>query len=130
MARLPPSLVLPSITPGSQHGTVFPGQLCGRVDIPPSSSRRIMQYRYWAIPAITAEIGEGNMQLRMFDVPVDGGELRVLQWGTGRRVAVAVHGITASAMAWQAVARQMPAGWTLAAPDLRGRGFSAQLPGP
>ena len=49
------------------------------------------------------------MQLRLIDVPVDGGELRVLQWGTGRRVAVAVHGITASAMSWQAVARQMPA---------------------
>src|ERR1700689_326148 len=70
------------------------------------------------------------MQLRMLDVPVDGGELRVLQWGTGRRVAVAVHGITASALSWQAVARQMPPGWTLAAPDLRGRGFSAHLPGP
>jgi len=70
------------------------------------------------------------MQLRLHDVPVDGGKLRVLQWGSGRRVAVAVHGITASGMAWQAVARQMPSGWTLAAPDLRGRGFSAQLPGP
>jgi len=70
------------------------------------------------------------MQLRLLDVPVDGGELRVLQWGTGRRVAVAVHGITASAMSWQAVARQMPPGWTLAAPDLRGRGHSAQLSGP
>ena len=70
------------------------------------------------------------MQLRLLDVPVDGGELRVLQWGTGRRVAVAVHGITASAMSWQAVARQMPPGWTLAAPDLRGRGHSARLPGP
>src|SRR5271155_4893144 len=82
-------------------------------------------------PAITAGTGEGkNMQLRMLDIPVDGGELRVLQWGTGRRVAVAVHGITASAMSWQAVARQMPPGWTLAAPDLRGRGFSAYLPSP
>jgi pimeloyl-ACP methyl ester carboxylesterase len=70
------------------------------------------------------------MQVRLFDVPVDGGGLRVLQWGTGRRVAVAVHGITASAMSWQAVARQMPPGWTLAAPDLRGRGSSAHLPGP
>lgn len=70
------------------------------------------------------------MQLRLLDVPVDGGELRVLQWGTGKRVAVAVHGITASAMSWQAVARQMPPGWTLAAPDLRGRGSSAHLPGP
>ena len=70
------------------------------------------------------------MQLRLLAVPVDGGELRVLQWGTGKRVAVAVHGITASAMSWQAVARQMPPGWTLAAPDLRGRGSSDHLPGP
>src|ERR1700760_2323973 len=70
------------------------------------------------------------MQIRLLDVPVDGGNLRVLVWGTGTRVAVAVHGITASAMAWQAVPRRMPAGWTLAAPDLRGRGHSAELPGP
>jgi lipase len=70
------------------------------------------------------------MQYRQLDVPVDGGNLRVLAWGAGKRVAVAVHGITASAMAWQAVARQMPPGWTLAAPDLRGRGRSAHLPGP
>ncbi len=70
------------------------------------------------------------MRLRLLDVPVDGGNLRVLLWGTGRQAAVAVHGITGSAMAWQAVARQMPAGWTLAAPDLRGRGHSRDLPGP
>ncbi len=70
------------------------------------------------------------MQLRLIDIPVDGGDLRVLLWGSGRHVAVAVHGITASAMSWQAVARQMPPGWTLAAPDLRGRGHSGHLPGP
>jgi lipase len=70
------------------------------------------------------------MQLRLLNIAVDGGELRVLQWGTGKRVAVAVHGITASAMSWQAVARHMPPDWTLAAPDLRGRGHSNELPGP
>ncbi len=70
------------------------------------------------------------MQLRLLNVPVDGGDLRVLLWGNGQRVAVAVHGITASAMSWQAVARHMPADWTLAAPDLRGRGHSRDLPGP
>jgi lipase len=70
------------------------------------------------------------MQLRQLDIPVDGGDLRVLMWGTGRRVAVAVHGITASGMSWQAVARRMPPDWTLAAPDLRGRGHSNRLPGP
>jgi pimeloyl-ACP methyl ester carboxylesterase len=70
------------------------------------------------------------MQLRLQDVPVDGGKLRVLLWGTGKRLAVALHGITASAMSWQAVARQMPPDWTLIAPDLRGRGHSGDLPGP
>jgi lipase len=70
------------------------------------------------------------MQLRLLNVPVDGGDLRVLLWGNGKRVAVAVHGITASAMSWQAVARHMPSDWTLAAPDLRGRGHSRDLPGP
>jgi lipase len=70
------------------------------------------------------------MQLRLLNVAVDGGDLRVLLWGTGKRVAVAVHGITASGMTWQAVARHMPSDWTLAAPDLRGRGHSRDLPGP
>lgn len=70
------------------------------------------------------------MQLRLLNVAVDGGDLRVLQWGTGKRVAVAVHGITGSGMSWQAVARHMPSDWTLAAPDLRGRGHSRDLPGP
>jgi lipase len=70
------------------------------------------------------------MQLRLLNVPVDGGDLRVLLWGNGKRVAVAVHGITASGMSWQAVARHMPGDWTLAAPDLRGRGHSGDLPGP
>jgi lipase len=70
------------------------------------------------------------MRLRLINVPVDDGDLRVLLWGTGKRVAVAVHGITASGMSWQAVARHMPPDWTLAAPDLRGRGYSSGLPGP
>jgi lipase len=70
------------------------------------------------------------MRLSMLDVPVDGGNLRVLAWGTGKHVAVGLHGITASGMAWQAVARRMPPGWMLAAPDLRGRGHSRDLPGP
>ena len=70
------------------------------------------------------------MRLRLLNVPVDDGDLRVLLWGTGKRVAVAIHGITASGMSWQAVARHMPPDWTLAAPDLRGRGHSSDLPGP
>src|SRR5258705_9773838 len=70
------------------------------------------------------------MQLRLLNVAVDGGDMRVLLWGTGKRVAVAVHGITASGMSWQAVARHMPPDWTLAAPDLPGRGHSRDLPSP
>ena len=64
------------------------------------------------------------------DVALPDGRLRVLRWGRGRRAALAVHGITASAMSWQAVARAMPIGWSLYAVDLRGRGHSAGLPAP
>ncbi|MFC7643650.1 alpha/beta fold hydrolase [Streptosporangium lutulentum] len=64
------------------------------------------------------------------DVEVPGGALRVARFGTGPRLIVAVHGITASLMAWNAVARRLPAEWSLVAMDLRGRGHSAGLPGP
>lgn len=64
------------------------------------------------------------------DVEVPGGTLRVARFGTGPRVIVAVHGITASLMAWAGVARRLPAEWSLVAMDLRGRGHSAELPGP
>lgn len=56
--------------------------------------------------------------------------LPVLTFGDGPRLAVAVHGITASAMEWPPVARQLGPDWTLVAPDLRGRGAAAGLPGP
>jgi pimeloyl-ACP methyl ester carboxylesterase len=64
------------------------------------------------------------------DVPVDGGTLNVLRFGDGPNVVLAAHGITASGMAYGAVARHLPDGWTLLAPDLRGRGGSSALPGP
>ncbi|WP_405145123.1 alpha/beta hydrolase [Sphaerisporangium sp. NBC_01403] len=64
------------------------------------------------------------------DIPVDGGELRALRWGTGDAVILAAHGITGSAASWQAVAGHLPAGWSLIAVDLRGRGGSTDLPGP
>jgi len=64
------------------------------------------------------------------DVDVQGGTLRVVSFGTGPRPVLAVHGITANAMCWQAVARALPADWTLHAVDLRGRGHSTALPGP
>jgi pimeloyl-ACP methyl ester carboxylesterase len=43
---------------------------------------------------------------------------------------LALHGITANALAWGAVARELAGRVTLVAPDLRGRAHSAALPGP
>ncbi|HUY47474.1 MAG TPA: hypothetical protein VMV92_17370 [Streptosporangiaceae bacterium] len=54
------------------------------------------------------------------DIPLPDGTLRVLRWGSGRRNAVALHGITASAAGWQPVAEALPGDWTLFALDLRG----------
>jgi lipase len=74
--------------------------------------------------------------LTRFEVPVAGGRLKVARAGPGVRsaesVVVAVHGITASHMAWRAAARALVAepGVCVLAPDLRGRGLSARLPGP
>ncbi|MGW4468940.1 alpha/beta hydrolase [Nonomuraea sp. NPDC004354] len=56
--------------------------------------------------------------------------LRIATFGTGPRLVIAVHGITASLMAWAAVARRLPQEWSLVAMDLRGRGHSRDLPGP
>lgn len=71
-----------------------------------------------------------TLEHETLDVTLPDGPLRVLRWGHGDRAALAVHGITASAMSWQPVARALPAGWSLFAVDLRGRGHSAGLPAP
>jgi len=65
----------------------------------------------------------------MVAVQVPGGELRVARWGSGNPVVVAVHGITASHVAWRAVLQHLD-GITVLAPDLRGRGGSAHVSGP
>jgi pimeloyl-ACP methyl ester carboxylesterase len=65
-----------------------------------------------------------------FDVPVDGGNLRVLAWPGDGPTVIAVHGITANALSWGAVARALAGRVRLVAPDLRGRAGSAHLPGP
>jgi pimeloyl-ACP methyl ester carboxylesterase len=69
-----------------------------------------------------------------FDVPVVGGALRVARAGPpadeAEHVVLAVHGVTASLMTWCTLARQLDEGVCLLAPDLRGRGHSATLPGP
>lgn len=59
---------------------------------------------------------------------VDG--MRIARFGEGERLVIAVHGITASLMAWKAVAAELPEGWSLVAMDLAGRGHSAGLAGP
>jgi len=71
---------------------------------------------------------------RIHDVPVDGGTLRVGEWGPDdcdntAPTVIAVHGITASHLAWAPIAQACPR-VRLIAPDLRGRGRSAGLPGP
>ncbi|TQK50306.1 pimeloyl-ACP methyl ester carboxylesterase [Streptomyces sp. SLBN-118] len=64
------------------------------------------------------------------DLPVEDGTLRVLRFGSGPRIAIAAHGISASGMSFRAVAGQLPAEWSLFALDLRGRGGSSGTPGP
>jgi pimeloyl-ACP methyl ester carboxylesterase len=70
------------------------------------------------------------------EVPVAGGVLSVARAGASveraERVVLAVHGITASHVAWRAVARELAedSGVCVLAPDLRGRGHSARLPAP
>jgi lipase len=69
-----------------------------------------------------------------FAVPVNGGDLHVVRAGsppeTAAGVVLAAHGVTASLMTWRTVARRLPQEICLIAPDLRGRGRSAGLPGP
>src|SRR6266508_1275915 len=70
------------------------------------------------------------LTMQPLDIPVNGGLLRALRFGDGPRIVLAAHGITASAMSFRAVARHLPARWSLVALDLRGRGGSAGMPGP
>lgn len=86
--------------------------------------------------ATTRPGGGRTHDYRTLDVPVPGGPLRVGVWdpaGAGpdgpAPTVVAVHGITASHRAWPAVVAMLP-GVRVIAPDLRGRGRSAGLPGP
>ncbi len=63
-------------------------------------------------------------------VAVEGGDLTVARWGRGERTLLAIHGITASSMSIAPLASEVEPGWTVLAPDLRGRGASSELPGP
>ena len=64
-----------------------------------------------------------------FDVEVRGGPLHVGRWGGSGPTVLALHGITATHLGWAEVAAALPDVGVLA-PDLRGRGRSAHLPGP
>lgn len=65
-----------------------------------------------------------------FEVELPDGMLRAVRWGSGERVVIAAHGITANAYAWRTVAEALGDDVTLVAPDLRGRARSQGLPGP
>ena len=89
---------------------------------------------------------DGGAQPQMVTADVAGGQLTAAVWGPGvahqggprqrpgAPVILAVHGITASHLAWLPVARWLADSpgpdLTLIAPDLRGRGASSDLPGP
>lgn len=68
---------------------------------------------------------------RRVSAPVRGGELVAGEWSgpAGAPTVLAVHGITASHLAWPMVADSLPQA-RIIAPDLRGRGGSRHLPGP
>jgi lipase len=72
-----------------------------------------------------------------FDVPVVNGAVTVAQAGSpprpGRPVVLGIHGMTSSHMVYRTVARELSRTARhicLLVPDLRGRGRSADLPGP
>jgi lipase len=64
-----------------------------------------------------------------FDVPVEGGSLRVGRWrgDADAPVVVAAHGITSNHLSWALVGERSRA--TVVAPDLRGRGRSSEVSG-
>jgi lipase len=67
---------------------------------------------------------------RAISAAVDGGRLHAGDWNpSGASTVVAVHGITANHRTFGPLAEALPRD-RLVAPDLRGRGASASLPGP
>jgi lipase len=83
---------------------------------------------------VARRLSSGDPFALSFDVPVAGGTLRVARAGppatAAEGVALAVHGATSGLMTWRSVTRRLDGGVCLLAPDLRGRGRSARLPGP
>lgn len=60
----------------------------------------------------------------------DGGDYTVARWAGGPEVLLAIHGITASHLAWPSIVDALGGDYTIYAPDLRGRGHSNALPPP
>jgi lipase len=86
---------------------------------------------------VTSRASDLRDLFRSWDkVPVSGGSLAVAHAGPAPdradAVVLAIHGITSNLMVWRSVARHVAEGACLSilAPDLRGRGESASLPGP
>jgi lipase len=82
-------------------------------------------------------LGKSEPFQTYFDVPVAGGALNVARAGpppeAGRPVVLCLHGMTGTHMVYRTVARELCSNARpicLLAPDLRGRGRSAQLPEP
>ncbi|TAM90544.1 MAG: alpha/beta hydrolase, partial [Jatrophihabitans sp.] len=81
-----------------------------------------------------------TMRYRTLEVPVPGGTLFAGVWDSddlapdapAARTLLALHGVTANHVSWALVAAELTTspGTRVLAPDLRGRGRSAELPGP
>lgn len=71
-----------------------------------------------------------SAEYRPFKIPRDGGVLRGAVWGSGSRVVLASHGITANHWSFKPVADRLGADYQLIALDHRGRGGSRDITGP
>jgi pimeloyl-ACP methyl ester carboxylesterase len=67
---------------------------------------------------------------RLHHIAVNGGDYAVAEWPGREAALLAIHGITASHMAWPSVLNEFTGDHRVLAPDLRGRGASSELPGP
>jgi pimeloyl-ACP methyl ester carboxylesterase len=85
---------------------------------------------------VPADDGIGDPFGSSYAVPVAGGTLTVAHAGPpldqADIVVLAIHGITSNRMVWRSAARDVTRSkqMSVLAPDLRGRGESAALPGP
>ncbi|MDN3260920.1 alpha/beta fold hydrolase [Streptomyces sp. CSDS2] len=68
--------------------------------------------------------------MQTHEIAVEEGTLRLVRFGEGDRLVIAVHGILGSLMTWAPVAAALPEGHALLAMDLRGHGHSYRVPGP